>query len=84
VVTRNIRAFVARDWAGVRRSKDEYWRDRIRELGPAEGFRIADELRRQVLRLDPAWPGESERRRDLSAHVRLARRLRRADPLRRR
>jgi hypothetical protein len=84
VVTRDIRAFVARDWAAVRRAKDEYWRDRILTLGPGEGIRIADELRCQMRLLDPGWPGAAERRRDLTAHVRLSRRLRRADPSRRR
>jgi hypothetical protein len=78
MVTRDIRQFVSRDWDGARRAKDEYWAARIAQLGAAEGLRVADELRRQALLLDPDWPGEDDRRQDLLAHVRLARRLRRA------
>ena len=53
VITRDLNAFVTRDWEAVRRAKDEYWAERIARLGPLEGFRIADELRRQVLLLNP-------------------------------
>lgn len=84
VITRGIREFVARDWSAVRESKDLYWSERIGRLGAAEGFRIADELRRQALQLDPSWPGDELRRADLQAHVRLAALLRRADSARRR
>jgi hypothetical protein len=49
VITRGIREFVARDWLAVREAKDAYWGERIARLGPGEGFRIADELRRQAL-----------------------------------
>jgi len=77
-MTRGIRAFVSRDWLRVRRAKDEYWAERIARLGAGEAVRVADDLRRQALLLDPAWPSEADRRRDLLAHVRLARRFRRA------
>jgi hypothetical protein len=78
VITRGIRAFVSRDWGAVREAKDAYWAERIGRLGALEGFRIADELRRQALMLDRAWPRPDERREDLAAHVRLARLLRHA------
>jgi hypothetical protein len=78
MVTRDIRAFVSRDWRLARRAKDEYWRDRIVRLGAGEAWRIADDLRRQARLLDPAWPDAADRRRDLLAHVKLGRRLRRA------
>jgi hypothetical protein len=79
VITRDIRDFVSRDWELVRRAKDEYWGERIARLGAAEGFRIADELRRQALMVDPAWPHPDDRAADLRAHARLSALLRRAD-----
>ena len=84
VITRGIREFIARDWRAARESKDAYWGDRIARLGPQEGLRIADELRRQALALDPAWPRAEDRRQDLLVHERLSDLLRRADSARRR
>lgn len=78
-ISEGIEDYVARDWAAVRAAKDEYWATRIRRLGPLEGLRIADELRRQMLAIDPHWPSEAERRRDLADHHRVAELLRRAD-----
>jgi hypothetical protein len=78
VITRDIRAYVSRDWDAARIAKDQYWAARIRRLGPGEGLRIADELRRQVLAQQPDWPSAAERSEDLAAHARLAERLRRA------
>ena len=83
MITRGIVDFVSRDSRSVRQAKDEYWSARIARLAPDEGLRVADDLRRQVLLLDPTWPSAAERRRDVLAHVRLARRLRRARPIRR-
>jgi hypothetical protein len=83
MVTRGIRQFVSRDWSAVRASKDAYWGERIAQLGPTEGLRIADELRRQMLAIDPGWPDEAHRQADLMSHVRVAALLRRAAPTRR-
>lgn len=83
MITRGIREFVARDWQAVRDAKDAYWGDRIGRLGPLEGLTVAEQLRLQMLAQDPAWPGPSERREDLLAHVRLAELLRRAPSTRR-
>ena len=69
---------MARDWAAVRASKDAFWARRIARLGPAEGLRIADELRRQVLLQNPGWPDVEQRRDDLQSHVRLSELLQRA------
>ena len=49
VITRGIREFVSRDWGAVREAKDAYWGERVARLGPGEGLRIAEELRRQYL-----------------------------------
>lgn len=78
VITRGLRAFVARDWAAARAAKDAFWARRIARLGPIEGFRIADELRRQVLQQHPGWPNAEERHEDLSSHVKLSGLLQRA------
>jgi hypothetical protein len=84
MITRGIREYMSRDWDRVRRAKDEYWGERIQRLGPLEGFRIADELRRQALLLNPGWPTPEDRRLDFEAHARLAELLHRASPTRRR
>jgi hypothetical protein len=83
MVTRGIREFVGRDWTAVRENKDVYWAARIKRLGPVEGLRIADELRRQMLLLNPAWPDTRLREEDVLAHARLARLFQRASPTRR-
>ena len=83
MITRGIREFVERDWAAVRESKDAYWAARIERLGAIEALRIADELRRQILVLNPEWPGTQLREDDLRAHARLAHLFQRASPTRR-
>ena len=83
VITRGIREFVSRDWNAARKAKDAYWGERIARLGPLESFRIAEELRRQALTHDPAWPHPADRRADLLSHIRVAGLLRRASPPRR-
>lgn len=82
-MTRGIREFVDRDWAAVRAAKDAFWGERIARRGAIEGLRIADELRRQALLQNPAWPTAEDREHDLQAHIRLAALFRRAAPARR-
>jgi len=82
VLTRDLRGYVARDWSAARDSKDEFWAQRIARLGPIEGLRIADELRRQVLLQNPGWPDADQRREDLQSHLRLSELLQRASPAR--
>ena len=83
-MARGIYEFVSRYWGAARDAKDAYWGERIARLGPLEAFRIAEELRRQVLLQHPGWPHPDDRRRDLDSHVRLAELLHRAGPARRR
>lgn len=78
MIARDIHDYVSRDWGAARDAKDSYWAERIERLGPIEGLRIADELRRQVIEQHPGWPGDEERRDDFAAHVKLAELLRRA------
>ena len=82
VITRGIRRFVSRDWETVRESKDAYWAERITRLGPLEAFRVADDLRRQALAQNPAWPDNACRQADLLAHARLAELFHRASATR--
>jgi hypothetical protein len=70
-------AFSRRNWEALARSKAEYWRKRKRARGGAEGIRVADDLRRQVLAIRPRWPSPAERAEDLQVHARVAEALRR-------
>ena len=72
MISRGIRAFMARDWRTARAAKDAYWAERIARYGPLEGLRIADELRKQALMHNPGWPDAAARQQDILAHVRLA------------
>ena len=74
---------MARDWHLAREAKDVYWARRVARLGPREGLRIADELRRQARLQNPAWPDAASRHEDLVSHVRLSELLSRADSARR-
>ncbi len=70
---------MARDWSRLTEVKASYWAERKRSLGPSEGLRVSDELRRQVLAMKPGWPDAAERAADFRAHVRLSQRMRDAD-----
>ena len=83
MITRGIREFVSRDWQAARDNKDDYWAERVARLGPGEGLRIAEELRRQAL-ANADWPRAEDRDEDLASHVRLADLFRRAGSTRRR
>ena len=78
VITRDVHSFIRRDWAAARAAKDAYWAERIARLGALEAFRIAEELRRQVLDRNPSWPDDGLRAEDLRSHVRLAERFARS------
>ena len=84
MITRGIRKYVAREWRAARLSKDTYWARRIGRLGPAEAFRVAEELRRQAIDRDRTWPDPASRQQDLLSHVRLAEIFRRVGASRRR
>ena len=84
VISRAIRELMRRDWSAARASKDVYWGERIARLGPLEGLRIADELRRQVLAHDPMWPSREDREQDLRSHARVSELCCRAGAARRR
>jgi len=79
----DVLPFVTRDWARVAEAKAAFWSERKRQLGAAEGVRISDELRRQVVAMRPGWPDPAARALDLEAHIALSDRMRRAFPPRR-
>ena len=83
MITRGIGPFMARDWQSARDAKDAYWAKRVQRLGPLEAMRIADELRRQVLRQHPDWPDAASRSDDLRHHVRMTELFARVDAARR-
>lgn len=84
MITRGIQEFVARDWRAARENKESYWGERIGRLGALEGFRVAEELRQQIILRNPGWPDREAREADLRFHVSMAERLRRAGAARRR
>ena len=63
-------AFANRPWEKIREAKTRYLVARLRELGPAEAFKLADELRASVEALAGA-PALASREADFAAHVRL-------------
>ena len=74
---------MSRDWHVAREAKLAYWGNRVARLGPLEGLRIADELRRQACLQNPAWPDAANRHQDLLSHMRLTELFARADSTRR-
>ncbi len=75
---RDVLPFLERDWARVAAAKAEHWARRKERLGPIEGLRASDALRRQVLAGRPGWPSAADRAADFAAHVELSRRMRHA------
>lgn len=80
---RDIQAFVERDWALVSAFKEAYWLEQKRLLGPAEGLRIADGLRRHAMSVRPEFPTPEDRAADFACHVRVREMLQRASAKRR-
>lgn len=68
--------YAQRDWQLLDEKKAEYWRERQHRLGPGEGVRVAEELRRWVRQIRPDWPTPADREADLAHHIRLGEMLR--------
>jgi hypothetical protein len=76
VKKKDIPAYARKDWELVAGMKADHWA-RVKELrGLAEGIRVAEELRMQVLLSHPGWPSDGDRREDQEAHIRLSAQLR--------
>jgi len=78
-----VRAFLDRPWARLRREKDRHVATRVAREGAETGLRMAEGLRAHVVSLGLA-PPTADRRADLDAAVRLRRLLDRAGRRRRR
>jgi hypothetical protein len=78
-VTSGIKEYVNRDWAMVRQSKEDHWRELLEQKGASEFLRALDRLRDHMKLLHPDWPTAEERADDLRSHIRVAELLRRAD-----
>ncbi len=84
MISRNLRAFVDRDWTAAREAKERYGVELARTRVPLDALRLADDLRRHAQQVRPNWPSAEDRRADLEAHIRLSELLRRGgDPHRR-
>lgn len=75
--TNDLVRFAERPWEVIGEGDVEYWLARKRELGPAEGVRMAAELRALVAVERPDWPGPADREADLEVHARVGEGLRR-------
>jgi hypothetical protein len=76
----SVRAYVARDWRGLRARKRAYWRARLERGGLAEALSITEQMRAWLHERDAAWPTEQERDEDLETHRRVAAALARTAP----
>jgi hypothetical protein len=77
VRARDIAAFAGRDWAEAAACKEAQWLTERRRRGVRWCVAVAEALRREALRRQPAWPSVEERQDDLDTHVRVASALRR-------
>ena len=76
VKTQDLVDFAMRPWGATADGDAEHWLLRKRELGPAEGIRMAEELRALVAAQRPDWPRPAEREADREVHARVSEALR--------
>lgn len=74
----SIQEFARRNRAEVRASKQRYWAEQYRALGPARTIGASQALWQYVRRLRPDWPTARDRAEDLAHHVELKRKIDRA------
>ena len=74
----DVLSYLRRDRSLVDASRVAFWSQRARAYGPADGIRVADELRRECIALHPDWPSREDRAADLANHERVSALLRRA------
>jgi hypothetical protein len=72
----DLRAYARRDWNRLAALKRARWRQRRKQLGAKEGFRLAGVLYEHVRCARPDWPSRASRRSDLDHHIALSERLR--------
>ena len=76
----SVRAYMARDWARLRESKRNYWRERLDRGGLAEALRVTEQLREWMRERHPSWPTPQDRDEDFESHKRVAEALARTAP----
>ncbi len=76
----SVRAYVGRDWAGLREGKRNYWRERLDRGGLAEALRVTDQLYEWMRARHPSWPTSQDRDEDFETHKRVAEALARTAP----
>jgi len=74
--TEDLTRFANRPWQVIGEADAAHWLARKRRLGPAEGIRMAAELRALVSAQRPDWPTPAEREADLEMHARVSEALR--------
>ena len=73
-----LRQFVRRDWAAAAAAKLDYWAEQYQARGPAAARQAATQLWQHARAVQPAFPSDADRGRDLANHVDLRERLDRA------
>lgn len=66
----DVRAFMERPWGLLEAATEEHRAERAQE-DPEWAWHTAQALREEVRRLNPGWPTEEDRARDLEHHVKL-------------
>ncbi len=70
-----LRAYRDRDWASVRRAKEQFWAEDHATRGPLAGQKACAALGEHARAVDPTWPNEAQREEDLAHHIELSAKL---------
>ena len=73
-----LRQFARRDCAAAAAAKLDYWAEQYRSRGPDAAWQAATQLCQNARAVQPAFPTDADRGRDLADHVDLRERLDRA------
>ena len=73
-----LRHFARRDWAAAATAKLDYWAGQYRSHGPAAARQAATQLWQHARAVQPAFPTDVDRGRDLADHLDVRERLDRA------
>jgi hypothetical protein len=70
-----LRQFANRDWSAVTASRLDYWAQQYRQRGPAAAREASTLLWRHARQVQPQFPSDADRARDLADHLALHQRL---------
>lgn len=73
-----LRQFAQRDWSATAAAKLDYWAERYQSQGPAAARQAATQLWQHARAVQPGFPTDADRGRDLADHIDLRERLDRA------